>query len=245
MTSKPAQTDPLLVVRQALGGTLIPESLRLTLPAVHRRLVDALSGHTGGHADLAVLIRHVLGWEDVRGNRLPVLIPESLIAGEALARSGLDVLPLKGGRSEVSLPPADRAGPVPGDALREVYREELVRLPDEVPSDPFWRRVVGYDTYQSHGQKQIARSLMLCPPGGTVIATLPHRRGQVEPCRRASTARQRRGGDQRCRRPHHSSRAGSRAPRARTARRDEPTQVDLRPVRVHLGDGGRRQDADP
>ncbi|MGY1834366.1 protein DpdF [Blastococcus sp. SYSU DS0510] len=180
MTSEGVEQDPLLVLRQGLDGTPIPDSVRLHLPGPHRRLVDAVSGgDSAGHADLAVLIRHVLGWEAARGNQLPVLIPESLVVPETLARSGLEALPLQGGRWEISLPELTAAGPVPAEALRKVYEEDLVRLPDEVPSDPFWRRAVGYGTYQSHGQKQIARSLLLCPPGGTVIATLPTGAGKT------------------------------------------------------------------
>ncbi len=170
--------DPLLVVRSALAGEPVPPDLRSSLPAPHRRLVDAVATAAAGPADIAVLTRHVLGWEGVLGNELPVLVPQDLVPAEVLEQSGLQVLPLQGGRCEISLS-GSLASVLSAASMDDVYSERIVRLPDEAPSDPFWRRTLGYDTYQSHGQKQIARSLMLCPPGGTLIASLPTGAGKT------------------------------------------------------------------
>lgn len=173
--------DPFLVVRRALSGDSVPEAVRVTLPAPHRRLVDALLRTDGGSADIAVLLRHVLGWEHVRGNQLPLHVAGGLVAEDDLSRSGLRVLPLQNDRSEVSLCGLGDHR-LPDEALREVYLENASgsgRPSDEMPADPFWKRTVGYATYQSHGQKQISRSVMLCPPGGSVIATLPTGAGKT------------------------------------------------------------------
>jgi ATP-dependent DNA helicase RecQ len=173
--------DPFLVVREALEGVAVAPETRAELPNAHRRLVDALASSKAGPADGAVLIRHVLGWEHVRGNTLPLSVPNRVAAREDLEASGLQVLPLGAGSWEATYAGAG-AAPVPDSALREVYLEgqsAYGRAVDEAPADPFWRRTVGYSTYQSQGQKQIARSLTLCPPGGSVIATLPTGAGKT------------------------------------------------------------------
>ncbi len=173
--------DPFLVIRQALAGGAAQHDVRIGLPDPHRRLVDALLEGNGGSADVAVLVRHVLGWEHVHGNHLPLQVPDVLAAAMDLERCGLQVLTLQNQRSEVSLPGLG-AALLPDGALREVYLEDQSshgRVVDESPADPFWRRTLGYPTYQSQGQKQIARSLVLCPPGGSVIATLPTGAGKT------------------------------------------------------------------
>ena len=110
--------DPFLVVREALAGGAVAPETRRALPDAHRRLVDALATGTAGPADAAVLIRHVLGWEHVRGNTLPLVVPSVVTAREDLEASGFQVLPLGAGGWEVTYARSE-ASPVHDSALRE------------------------------------------------------------------------------------------------------------------------------
>ncbi|GAA3043230.1 hypothetical protein GCM10010464_04180 [Pseudonocardia yunnanensis] len=176
---------PWACIEAALAGEA-GEECRPGLPGPHRRLSDALVAGAG-HADLAVLIRHVLGWEDCRGGSgLRVTTRPGLPTAEPLDRAGIGVTPLTDGRLLLQrLPwtvPGDETVDVARDPLGEVYREkdsEHCRADPPTAADPFWTCTVGYDTYRSAGHAQAARSVATAPPGSTLLLNLPTGTGKT------------------------------------------------------------------
>jgi hypothetical protein len=178
--------DAWQCIQAGLAG-VISAQCRFGLPAPHRRLHDALS-HSGASAgDVAVLLRHVLGWEDSRGNTgMPVLPQGPVPPQDVLARAGIEVTPLDDGRwwlrRQAWTVPGDDSADLRGDPLREVYLEhdsDQRRSDESVAADPFWQAMLGYDTYQTPGQQQAARSVVTAPTGATLLLNLPTGTGKT------------------------------------------------------------------
>jgi ATP-dependent DNA helicase RecQ len=154
----------------------------------HRRLLDALRDPDLGGADLAVLVRHVLGWEDVRRSDFGLRTrPRSDLPDRHLwSAAGVSTTDLIDGRiylqREPWAPIGDETAALRGDPLREVYLEgesaQRRRL-DSVPPDPFWTYTLGYADYQTAGQRQAALSLATAPPGATLVVNLPTSTGKT------------------------------------------------------------------
>ncbi|WP_162145142.1 protein DpdF [Kineococcus radiotolerans] len=162
---------------------------RPTLPRPHRRLHDALEAANASPADLAVLLRHVLGWEDSRGGSgfgLRLTPRDALPDQDTLSNAGIDVTPLTEGRwllqRRAWSVPGDPTSTLRGDPLREVYLEHdssQRRTDSDVPADTFWVQTVGHSTYRTSGQGQAARSVVTAPPGSTVLLNLPTGTGKT------------------------------------------------------------------
>ncbi|WP_410820446.1 protein DpdF [Micromonospora sp. 050-3] len=180
-------TEAWEFVQQALSDGHVPCLPQYQLPAPHRRLFDALASGSGGAgagaADIAVLIRHVLGFEGVRqGDKFGISVQPGVAAGDdsVWQRAGIACTRLADGRLHLQrrlwVPPGDDTAHLRGDPLHHVYLESkspLCRRPEPVPADPFWRATVGYEDYRSEGQRQAARSIVTAPPGATVLVSLP------------------------------------------------------------------------
>src|SRR5262249_55827785 len=93
----------------------------------HRRLLDALRDPDLGRADLAVLVRHVLGWEDVRRTDFGLRTrPHAGLPDRPLWRAaGVSCTDLVDGRTYLQREPwapiGDETATLRGDPLREVY----------------------------------------------------------------------------------------------------------------------------
>ncbi|WP_432571572.1 protein DpdF [Kineococcus sp. SYSU DK005] len=180
--------DALRCVQAALAGA-VEAQCRTDLPAPHRRLHDALCQPGASAADIAVLVRHVLGWEDSRGGEgtgLPVPARAPVPPHDVLARAGIEVTPLQDGRwwlrRRAWTVPGDETADLRGDPLREVYLERdssQRRSEQDVAADPFWQAMIGYETYQTPGQQQAARSVVTAPAGATLLLNLPTGTGKT------------------------------------------------------------------
>jgi len=153
-----------------------------------RRLLDALRDPNLGPADLAVLVRHVLGWEDVRRADFGLRTrPHPGLPDRSLWRAaGVSCTDLVDSRMylqrEPWAPTGDETATLRGDPLREVYLEAEStqrRHLDSVPPDPFWASTLGYADYQTAGQRQAALSLATAPPGVTLVVNLPTSTGKT------------------------------------------------------------------
>ncbi|MFG1757041.1 protein DpdF [Micromonospora echinofusca] len=176
-------TEAWECVQQAVGDRHAPCLTQNQLPAPHRRFFDALASGSAGAADIAVLVRHVLGFESVRqGDDFGLSVRPGGAAGDdSIWRSaGVIYTRLADGRLHLQrrqwVPPGDDTAHLRGDPLHHVYLETkspLCRRPDPVPADPFWMATVGYNDYRSEGQRQAARSIVTAPPGSTILVSLP------------------------------------------------------------------------
>lgn len=185
----PTHADAWQCVEDALSGRRCSCLPRGTIPGPHRRLFDALDDAAAGPADVTALVRHVLGYEDVRhGNDFGLRVrPGSALDQPELWRSaGVSCADLAGGERYLQrvpwVPPGDETAALRGDPLREVYREadsDMRQRFDPVAADPFWTSTVGYVDYQSAGQRQAALSIATAPPGATLLLNLPTGMGKT------------------------------------------------------------------
>lgn len=174
-------------LEDALGAEHQPCLSTDAMPGPHRRLFDALGDPAAGPADVITLVRHVLGWEDVRqGDGFGLRVrPGSAVGDLDLSRSaGISGTELADGKMylqrEPWAPPGDKTSDLRGDPLREVYLEKELTLPhDAVPADPFWTAMLDYPDYRSTGQRQAALSIVTAPPGATVLLNLATATGKT------------------------------------------------------------------
>ena len=176
-------TEAWECVQQALSGGHAPCLPQDQVPAPHRRLFDAVVSGSAGAADIAVLIRHVLGFEGVRqGDEFGICVRPGVAAGDdsVWRRAGIACTRMADGRLHLQrklwVPPGDDTAQPSGDPLHHVYLESkspLRRRPEPVSADPFWMATVGYTDYRSEGQRQAARSIVTAPPGATLLVSLP------------------------------------------------------------------------
>lgn len=177
-TISPAQAIP--AVRRAIQGELV-EGLD-DLPYPHQRLIQVLQERSASSpSDRAVLLRHVLRYEDEQSGgagRLKLRIPRSdmWLAPDIWARygcqvdAGTDVMKIsaRSWRPEW-LPGSDRTAPAAA-----AFGEKRRRHFSERPADPFLS-VMGesFQSYLSLGQEASVRSALSAPQGSTLVVNLP------------------------------------------------------------------------
>jgi superfamily II DNA helicase RecQ len=159
---------------------------------VLRRLGDALAGlqnGTAGWLDIVSLARQLLLHHQALGRtgRLSVPLRAGLPTVDQWRQGGCDVV-VDGSRvllRGLEWAPDEGAGPAQEAGLAQV-REAVLgkdsvlrRVLEAAPADPFWKNVLGYDHYLSQGQRQAARSLVLMPPGETLLICLPTGHGKT------------------------------------------------------------------
>lgn len=170
----------LAVVREAIRGW--PEVRAAPTDAstpVQRVLGAARTPERCGHGDLAALLRHVLRAAAEVGDAGTLEIPaEAPWPGpDSCAEHGIDCLPgSSDGWRLISARPwepdwldteTDPSAPVlAGRLAYERPRAEL-------PADPFFERLTGFDSYRSPGQREVVRALVTLPSDGALIAALP------------------------------------------------------------------------
>lgn len=150
--------------------------------ACQKRLIDALQNSRSqlGVGDIAALVRHVLRHEaELQGGNSPTIrvprlppFPEHRRIWEL---SGMNILDEKPEFFVLSvrpwspewLPESETISP---DA--SVFQEKPRRSYSSVPGDPFLS-VLGFETYQSVGQREAIRALLTAPPQATLVVNLP------------------------------------------------------------------------
>ncbi|GII52782.1 hypothetical protein Pth03_11710 [Planotetraspora thailandica] len=158
-----------------------------------RRLADALAALPLGAAgcrDVAALTRQILLESVARENRSPLTVPiDPLLptfdqwweSGCQAAQTGPKHLVVSAVPWHPSTPDGVAKEAAEAD-FRDVYRGQdspQRRTLDGLPADPFWAASLGYDTYYSVGQRQVARSVAMAPPGSTTILCLPTGHGKT------------------------------------------------------------------
>ncbi|TPQ18637.1 protein DpdF [Streptomyces sporangiiformans] len=159
---------------------------------VLRRLGDALSGLQRGAAgclDVVALTRQLILHHQALGRtgRLSVPLREGLPTVDQWRQGGCDVV-VDGSRvllRGLEWAPVEDEGPAREAGLAQV-REAVLgkdaglrRVLEAGPADPFWTDILGYDHYLSKGQRQAARSVVLMPPGETLLVCLPTGHGKT------------------------------------------------------------------
>lgn len=159
---------------------------------VLRRLGDALAGLQSGASgwlDIASLTRQLLLVHQALGRtgHLSVPLRAGLPTADQWRQGGCNVL-VDGSRVLLR---GQEWAPVEGDEpaheaglaqVREAVLGKdstLRRVLEAAPADPFWKDVLGYDHYLSKGQRQAARSVVLMPPGETLLICLPTGHGKT------------------------------------------------------------------
>lgn len=158
-----------------------------------RRLADALASvGTGGAGwrDIAALTRQILVRARLLGNNSPLPVPlaEGLPTQDQW-KTALCIGGIYGNRLRIHAEdwaPEDKASvawQVAVDqvswAIRGDWAPNVRQAPEAVEADPFWKQTLGFPAYRSLGQRQIARSVVLSPPGSTTIACLPTGHGKT------------------------------------------------------------------
>ncbi|MFJ5884345.1 protein DpdF [Kitasatospora cineracea] len=157
------------------------------------RLADALAaGRNGGASwrDIASLTRQILLRARLLGNLMPLPVPlvdglptraqweiarcPGVLDGDRLRIHADDWAP----ENETS-PEWEAAVDQVSWAVRGEWAPDTRPVPEQVEADPFWKHTLGFPEYRSLGQRQIARSVVLAPPGSTTIACLPTGHGKT------------------------------------------------------------------
>lgn len=163
------------------SGASSPLDAKAFAEACQRRLVRALqSPQALGQGDIAALVRHLLRREmEIQGGASPSLkVPRKTpfpTQREVWERSGLAVLNEGSDFFVVSaepwhpewLPQAEQVSPE-----TPLFKEERSRSHDPVSGDPFLK-ALGYETYQSVGQREAIRTILTAPPESTLVVNLP------------------------------------------------------------------------
>jgi ATP-dependent DNA helicase RecQ len=158
-----------------------------------RRAADAMAGLWNGHtgkADLASILRQVLLEDEARfGGSASLSVPADAFWPDSRVWQLVGCSTHVTGdrytvRAENWLPPLSTSDQpeLATQQLEEVYRgarSRYVRSLAAVEADPFWKAAIGHDYYLSVAQRQAARSVMLSPPGSTVLVVLPTGRGKT------------------------------------------------------------------
>ncbi|MEU8716411.1 protein DpdF [Streptomyces sp. NPDC048663] len=159
---------------------------------VLRRLGDALAGlqkGVSGWLDIASLTRQLLLHHQAlgRSGQLSVPLREGLPTVDQWRQGGCDVV-VDGNRVLLrgqEWTPVEGDGPAHKAGLAQVREavlgkdSALCRVLEAAPADPFWKDVLGYGHYLSKGQRQAARSVVLMPPGETLLVCLPTGHGKT------------------------------------------------------------------
>ncbi|PSN16989.1 hypothetical protein C7293_00220 [filamentous cyanobacterium CCT1] len=154
--------------------------------ACQRRLVRALQlPQALGQGDIAALVRHLLRREmEIQGGASPSLkVPRKTpfpTQREVWGRSGIAVVNKGPDFFVVSaepwypewLPQAEQVSPE-----TPLFKEERRRSHEPVPGDPFLK-ALGYETYQSVGQREAIRTILTAPPESTLVVNLPTSSGK-------------------------------------------------------------------
>ncbi|MFB7474209.1 protein DpdF [Kitasatospora sp. NPDC056184] len=159
---------------------------------VHRlaqALASARHGRSGWR-DIASLTRQILLRARLLGNVMPLPVPlaDGLPTREQWRSVGCPG-ELGGGRLRIHAEEWAPVSPVSPTwepaidqvswAIRGDWAPGARPAPEEVEADPFWKQTLGFPTYRSLGQRQIARAVVLAPPGSTTIACLPTGHGKT------------------------------------------------------------------
>ncbi|MFF2818992.1 protein DpdF [Kitasatospora cineracea] len=158
-----------------------------------RRLADALAAAGSGGAswrDIVSLTRQILLRARLLGNLMPLPVPlteglptreqwevarcPGVLDGDRLRIHADDWAP----ENETS-PEWEAAVDQVSWAVRGEWALDAQSVPEQVEADPFWKGTMGFPRYRSLGQRQIARSVVLAPPGSTTIACLPTGHGKT------------------------------------------------------------------
>lgn len=174
-----------------------PRTASLALPegtsGSVRRLADALTSTESDGAswrDIVSLTRQILLRARLLGNLMPLPVPlmkglptreqweaarcPGVLDGDRLRIHADDWAP----ENETS-PEWEAAVDQVSWAVRGDWAPDAGAVPVQVEADPFWKRTLGFPKYRSLGQRQIARSVVLAPPGSTTIACLPTGHGKT------------------------------------------------------------------
>ncbi|OKI26124.1 protein DpdF [Streptomyces sp. CB03911] len=158
-----------------------------------RRLADALAAAGSGGAgwrDIASLTRQILLRSRLLGNLMPLSVPlaDGLPTQEQWETARCSWV-LDGDRLRIHADdwaPENEASPEWQAAVDQVswavrgeWAPDGRSVPEQIEADPFWKRSLGFPKYRSLGQRQIARSVVLAPPGTTTIACLPTGHGKT------------------------------------------------------------------
>ena len=163
------------------SGSISPLDEKALAEACQRRLVRALQlPHPLGQGDIAALVRHLLRREmEIQGGASPSLkVPRKNpfpTQREVWERSGMTVLNEGPDFFVVSaepwhpewLPQAEQFSPE-----TPLFKEERRRSHEPVSGDPFLK-ALGYETYQSVGQREAIRTILTAPPESTLVVNLP------------------------------------------------------------------------
>ncbi|HEY9814539.1 MAG TPA: protein DpdF, partial [Candidatus Obscuribacterales bacterium] len=163
------------------SGAISPLDEKAFAEACQRRLVKALqSPQTLGQGDIAALVRHLLRREmEIQGGASPSLkVPRKSpfpTQREVWERSGMAVLNEGPDFFVVSadpwhpkwLPQTEQVSPE-----TPLFKEESRRSHEPVSGDPFLK-ALGYETYQSVGQREAIRTILTAPPESTLVVNLP------------------------------------------------------------------------
>ncbi|WP_181785235.1 protein DpdF [Streptomyces phytophilus] len=158
-----------------------------------RRLADALASvGTGGAGwrDIASLTRQLLVRSRLLGNNSPLLVPlveglpsreqwETALCMGGMYREGLRIYAEDWAPENEAGLTWEAAVDQVSWAVRGEWAPDARHEPAQVEADPFWKRTLGLPSYRSLGQRQIARSVVLSPPGSTTIACLPTGHGKT------------------------------------------------------------------
>lgn len=178
--------DNLTTAQRLLDGAVVDDA-----GGTCRRLRDALLGggsSQAGWRDIAALVRQVLLEQQASTGatmhlRVPLrsslpTVAQWIEAGCARLGQDADSVTIA---ARQWLPPFGE-GEDPLHVAREmddVYGRRLLQSP-EVLADPFWTTALGHRRYMSLGQRQAARTLVLAPPGTTVLVCLPTGQGKTD-----------------------------------------------------------------
>ncbi|MFG2813842.1 protein DpdF [Streptomyces sp. NPDC048410] len=165
----------------------------LLAKGVLRRLTDALAGLEDGNTgwlDIVSLTRQLLLHHQALGRTgwLSVPLRKGLPTVDQWRSGGCDVV-VDGSRALVrgqEWAPAEGNGSAQKEAGLAQVREavlgkdsSLAQVLEAAPADPFWTDALGYKHYFSKGQRQAARSVVLMPPGETLLVCLPTGHGKT------------------------------------------------------------------
>jgi len=173
-------TDEFQVLRQALlsGGTLSGQATQPVSTPCYQRFLVALSDRSTSCMDLCALTRHVLRREsELSGVRQRLSMPDRSnrptieqwsLCGVEASSSPYGNLTLRARPWHPTwLPHADRVCPE-----ADAYADRKRRHMDDTQGDPYLRSI-GYARYICEGQQDAIRSVLLTPPGATLLIDLP------------------------------------------------------------------------
>jgi superfamily II DNA/RNA helicase len=178
--------DPFLHLQEVFAGRAALPDLSVCNEGPYRRIFAAIrclqgGAYRPGPADLAILVRQVLRFEQERqGGASPLLaIPTGLPwpSPAEYERFGLEVLRSTPGNTTVRsdcwapawLPGAD-IEPVDRAAMALADRRDYGEVP---PPDPFLDRLPLFPGYRCAGQREAARAVLTAPEGSTLVVNLP------------------------------------------------------------------------